>query len=408
MLLQAYDQLETAEICYRRSHNLRPGDLRWAYYLATVQVLLRKHAEAAASLREALKLEPHYLPACMQLARSLLETGEPSQSGSAYDAILQLDSRIAEAHYGKGRVLAATGHLNDAIRHYRSACDLAPTYGAAHYALAIALRDMGRRDEAEKEFALYQSKSNGAPELSDPLLEQIEKLKSGDALDHLKRGVRLETAGKLREAAAEQERAIQIDHHLVQAHINLISLYTRLVQMDRAQQHYAEAMKINPDQAELHYNYGLALLAQKRLKEAAGSFRRALEIKPLAAEAHLNLGLALEQQGLDTDAMQHYRAALESRPGYRLAAFRLARAMLVKGQSKESIEFFLTSISPEDEQTPLYMFGLATAYAEAGERKAALSFGRRAKEKALSLRQTGLVAAIDRDLEIWEHSADGR
>jgi Tfp pilus assembly protein PilF len=25
---------------------------------------------------------------------------------------------------------------------------------------------------------------------------------------------------------------------------------------------YAEAMKINPDQAELHFNYGLALLAR--------------------------------------------------------------------------------------------------------------------------------------------------
>jgi len=144
------------------------------------------------------------------------------------------------------------------------------------------------------------------------------------------------------------------------------------------------------------------------LKEAGDAFERALEINPLAAEAHLNLGLALERQGLDSEAMRHYRAALESRPGYRLAAFRLARAMLSKGRPKESIEFFLASISPEDEQTPLYMFGLATAYAESGERKAALSFGRRAKEKALSLGQAELVTAIDRDLEIWEHPVDGR
>ena len=234
------------------------------------------------------------------------------------------------------------------------------------------------------------------------------KLKSGDALEHLKRSVSLEASGELRQAAAEQESALEIDPHLVQAHINLISLYTRLAQMDRAQQHYAEALKINPDQSELHYNYGLALLAQNRLKEAADAFQRALEINPLAAEAHLNLGLTLEQQGLDAEAMQHYRAALESRPGYRLAAFRLARTMLAKGRSKEAIEFFLTSISPEDEQTPLYMFGLATAYAESGERKTALSFGRKAREKALSLRQSELVSAIDRDLEIWERPVDGR
>jgi tetratricopeptide (TPR) repeat protein len=63
MLVQAYDQLETAEICYRRAHTLQSSDRRWAYYLASVQVLLKKHAEAARSLRKALEIEPHYLPA---------------------------------------------------------------------------------------------------------------------------------------------------------------------------------------------------------------------------------------------------------------------------------------------------------------------------------------------------------
>ena len=178
--------------------------------------------------------------------------------------------------------------------------------------------------------------------------------------------------------------------------------------MDRAQQHYAEALKINPEQSELHYNYGLALSAQNRFKEAAAAFQRALDINPLAAEAHLNLGLALERQGLGGEAMRHYRAALDGRPGYRLAAFRLARAMLTQGRSKDAIEFFLTSISPEDEQTPLYMFGLATAYAESGERKTALSFARKAREKALAFRQSELLSAIDRDLELWERPVDRR
>ena len=55
----------------------------------------------------------------------------------------------------------------------------------------------------------------------------------------------------------------------------------------------------------------------------------------------------------------------------------------------------------------MYMFGLATAYAESGERKMALSFARKAREKALSLRQTELVIAINRDLEIWKRPVDG-
>src|SRR5262249_2391639 len=150
---------------------LQPRDRRWPYYLATVQVLLRKHVEAVASLREALKLDPHYFPALLQLAKSLLETGEWGKSKKIYDTILQEHPRVAEAYYGEGRAFAAMGRRREAIGYYRAACDLAGSYGTAHYALALALRDLGRSEEADKEFSLYQNNQAGAPELSDPLLE---------------------------------------------------------------------------------------------------------------------------------------------------------------------------------------------------------------------------------------------
>jgi hypothetical protein len=57
--------------------------------------------------------------------------------------------------------MAATGHLNGAMVHYRSACDLAPNYGAAHYALAIATRH-GQKGKRRK-FALYQRNLMAVP-----------------------------------------------------------------------------------------------------------------------------------------------------------------------------------------------------------------------------------------------------
>jgi tetratricopeptide (TPR) repeat protein len=408
MVLHAHDQLEAAVICYQRAHILQPYDKRWAYYLGSVQMGSRKYAEAASRFREVLKIDPHDLPAQLQLARSLLETGKWSESQRVYDDILQEHPHVAEAHYGEGRVLSALGRQDDAIRHYRAACDLAGTYGAAHYALALAYRDLARSEEADKEFSLYQRDPVSAPEVPDPLLEQIAKLNSGSALDHIKRGVSLEASGNLRQAATEQEHALELDSQLVQAHINLVSLYTKLGQRERAEHHYAEGLKINPDRAELHYNYGLALAAQSRFKEAADAFRQALQINPLFADAHLNLGLALEEQGRSEEAIQHYRLALENNPAYRLAEFRLGRAMLARGDARQAIEFFLASISPEDEQTALYMFGLATAYAESGAHDKAVFFGRKAREKALTFRQVALAASIDHDLGLWESPAGTR
>ena len=55
-------------------------------------------------------------------------------------------------------------------------------------------------------------------------------------------GVELERQGKVEESAEAQERALEIDHGLVQAHINLIRLYGQLNQFDKAEEHYRESL----------------------------------------------------------------------------------------------------------------------------------------------------------------------
>ncbi len=47
---------------------------------------------------------------------------------------------------------------------------------------------------------------------------------------------------------------------------------------------YAQALKLNPDFAEAHYNRGIALAQLQRFEEALGSYARALKIRPPYAE----------------------------------------------------------------------------------------------------------------------------
>ena len=56
-------------------------------------------------------------------------------------------------------------------------------------------------------------------------------------------------------------------------------------------------MKLKPDSAAAHFNYGTALAAAGRLDDAVAAYQRALQLRPEYAIAHNNLGTALLQLG---------------------------------------------------------------------------------------------------------------
>jgi predicted O-linked N-acetylglucosamine transferase (SPINDLY family) len=77
---------------------------------------------------------------------------------------------------------------------------------------------------------------------------------------------------------------------------------------------FRQAAALLPDDAESHYNLGLALKTQNALTEAVDSYRTALSINPNYAEAHANLGNTLSMLGKFDEAIANLRSALKIRP----------------------------------------------------------------------------------------------
>jgi type IV pilus biogenesis/stability protein PilW len=401
MVLQTYSQLEEAAVCYQRARLLDPASFQWVYYLGVVQAAEGKYDEAAATLRQALRSLPDYLPARLKLAECLRNSAAWEGSRALYEAILAKHPDSAEAHYGLGRVRAARHDLKGAVESFRQACELFPDYGPAHYALALAYRSLGQTDESRKEFVLYERNRAGAPPAGDRLLDEVRALNLS-ALHQVQLGMDLEQAGQLEQAAAAHEKALQIDPQLVQAHLNLISLYGRLGQLEKAEEHYRAAVQLNPNSAESYYDYGVLLFNQRKYQQAEEAFRKALEINPFYPEAHNNLGYLLEQQGELLEAMQHFREALKNKPDYRLARFHLARILVNQQNYQEAIQHLLKTLTPQDENTPGYLYALGATYARAGDREQALRYLRSARDQASRRGQSQLLASIEKDLRTLE------
>jgi tetratricopeptide (TPR) repeat protein len=401
MLLYGYEHFQFAEACFERARAFDSNDKRWAYYLGRTQAALGKHDQAAISLQEALRQNPGYLPAELALGESLRAAGQLDQSRKIYQAIAGKHPDAAAAYYGLGRVLAVRRETARAIEFLRKACDLYPSFGAAHYALALAYRDQGDRAKAQEHLALYQKDKLSWPPTPDPLIRAIDDLKTG-ASAHLKKGVRLEAAGQMQAAVEEHERALEADPKHVQARVNLITLYARLGQTEKAEEHYRALLAIDPNLVESHYNYGVMLTGQQKYKEAAEAYRRALEINPYYADAHNNYAFLLMIEGRLNEAAEHYRAAIANKPNYRLAHFNLGRILVHQGKAQEAISHFLQTLTPEDEDTPRFMYGLGAAYARAGDRKSALKYLQDARQRAAALGQSDLLKSIDKDLGVLE------
>lgn len=397
MLLDVYHRSDDAAFCYRRAHLLEPTSFKWLYYWGSLLFNEKKMQDAVPVLTAALSLQPRYLPAKLKLGEALLDTGEIEAAAEIYEGILKDDPDTAEAYYGLGRVQSARGDRSAAADQYRKACDLFPNYGAAHYELALAYHKLGRLSDAKEQLELRNRNPNIVPPVADPLRDELRDL-DRSAMDHLERGMLLEQVGRVEDAIAETEKALELNPSLVKAHVNLLILYGRVGNVGKAEEHYTAIVAVAPnDFPEAYYNYGVLLLKQQNLDGAEKAFRKALALG-LSNEAVLsNLGFVLEQEGKLSEAALQFGKLIDLHPT-REAHFELGRILVNQQQYQGAIAQFQQTLLPEDDKTPAYLYALGATYGRAGDKVKAIQYLGQARQLATSRGQTALVAEIDQDL----------
>lgn len=402
MVLQAYESANPgAEICYRRAHLLDHSSFRWGYYLGVVLAGEGKFTEAVSVLRDALRINPEYLPARLNLGECLLASGRWQEASDLFEALAKEDPNYPGAQFGLARVMAIRNDLNSAAKRSRRACELFPNFSAAHYELARIYERLGDREQSSKELSLYTSSHGLEPEVADPLLAEVLALNAPPS--DLRRAEELEAQGKVREAVADFEKVLDENPNLEKVHVKLISLYGQLGHPEKAEEHFRAAVRLDPHDATGYYNYGLLMVSEQKYSEAESNFRKVLEINLRYPEGHTILGNMLEAQGKLAESVAEYEKAVAEAPDDPKAHFALGRMAVNQDRYEEGIQHFLISVRTGDEdERPAYLYALGAAYARAGNRESALLNLRRAREAAAARGQSNLVIAIDADLKQLE------
>src|SRR5262245_26160940 len=202
--LHAWEQWSGAHDTYARAQALAPRAFEWQYLDAIVLQRLARHGEAASHLDAAVKLLPSYLPARVKLAEALLESGNLERSAQLFDALRTEPAAEPAAEFGLGRVAASQGRHDVAVTHLQRAVTLFPEWGAAHYALALSYRSLGRREEAQRALEQHSRYGPRWPGMDDPVLASVAALRDDESTT-LQRGLKLAEAGDLAGAIAAHE-----------------------------------------------------------------------------------------------------------------------------------------------------------------------------------------------------------
>ncbi len=224
---------------------------------------------AAAALATALRLDADNVWTLNNLARLHLRMGQTNDALREFRRIIALKPRFGFAHLGVGEILEQQGRVPEAEKHYR-----------------LALQNRIYRAEELATLGRFCLRKGWFGEAVTNLEDAI-KLNPGDAALRSALAEALNRLGRKSEADAQFAMAARLDPSQIQSRYLLGLELGRAGKPAEAAVQFREVVRLQPDLVEGRLNLGLALAQQGLNREALEQFEEALRLSPtnkLAAE----------------------------------------------------------------------------------------------------------------------------
>jgi tetratricopeptide (TPR) repeat protein len=125
--------------------------------ILTLPATATSNYEARKEFEQELKVYPQNAGAEYFLGELARKGGHLPQAIEHYTNATRLNAGLPEPYFGLGRCLLDSDRAADAVGPLETAAKLAPGNPTIHFTLAHAYQDLGRKEDAAREFALQKS-----------------------------------------------------------------------------------------------------------------------------------------------------------------------------------------------------------------------------------------------------------
>ncbi len=288
-------------------------------------------------------------------------------------------ANLEAAHqYGIGMEQQFAGKVSEAFDSFSKAAALDSDFGRAYSGMAAAARNLGRHDEAEKDFKLA--------------LQHMDRMTERER--YRVRGLYYTVNGNYSKCVEEYDALTKEFPSDNVAYINLAVCYERLRDMTKAVEVARHTVEMSPEGVVQRLNLAVYSSYAGDFAGAEKEAREVLRRNPTYEVAFTTLGDALIGQGKVQDATDTYNALAKlGKSGVSSAALGLAEVAVYSGQFNEAVRILNTGAASDlaagdKESAADKLASLAYAQLSAGQSRQATDSAARAlaNSKRVSIR----------------------
>lgn len=355
----ALGRLGLAQAAFQEYIRRAPQSAKGYYWLGRAAWIAGRLHFSRESWERAARLAPEdpRFPYClgMSYARDP-DSGSIERAGSAFDEALRRDPGYVPALLQVGLLFQRHGRPREAARHFLDAIDRAPMDSEPHLHLAAALSALGETAEAHRHRGLYYSLSDRPA----PAVAEYEQFQA--AAPQRVDGPLLISQSYIQ--MQQNERAAAIVEAALRRHPGEPALYERLGTLYILTHSRTEAgqigeawLRAQPAAAGPHWLLGRVELGNHQVEEAIRQFEAAVARDPNNAEYAISLGSALvrkPEEATQQRALSMLRRAVALRPGEPEYHHQLAVVLQQSGQWEPARREFLAVLSLDPDRASAY------------------------------------------------------
>lgn len=324
-----------------------PEDVSVYLFLGQMYLYMQEYQKAIEAFERAITIEPDNFELHDDYIESLVQSGRIGEAIEQMHTLIDEQGEFPDNYLRLADLYSSVGNDEAAVRHYERSLELHPGYLEAAVKLGTQHLRKGRYRKAAANF-------NRAIEINDQLITAYVGLgisqkyndQNEEAIDTLELASALEPNTNL--LFAEMSR-LQLKVALAQkTKQNYFTLGQEQPDseqeindlLDLQIERHRQGLQENPNHADLHYRYGLLLRGRGKTEEAIEHFRTALQINPSYLKARTKLGLALRETGKTDEGIEQLRQALQIKPEYADLHYRLGLMYCDKMQFALAVEHF--------------------------------------------------------------------
>ena len=239
-------------------------------------------------------------------------------------------------HLAKGDAYLKDSRFQEATLEYRNALQIDEKLAAAHWGLARAFEGLERLpemlDELRKTVALDANNLDARVKLGNYYLAY-----NGGRTDVITEADRL------------AKEVLAKDPNHIEGHILMGGVFFAQKQQDKTFAELNEAVRIDPKRVESYLSLARFYIVTKERDKADETYRRAISVNGSSPLAHTEYGKFLAQSNRQPEAEAELRKAVEVGPTDRMSRFVLASYYLVNRQFEKAEESYkaLAALEPD-------------------------------------------------------------